>query len=140
MSVQVILNHSRHHLGGVNKIITVLVSNGIVSASYQATVLLGGGLKACVDTQEEYDRNATEAAIKRFKIDCASAIGLPLYNVDAGNYYIDNGKSGRNSKYCDSFATMQEAIAAIDSNNIAAYPYCVIEYDGKEVNYVDIPL
>lgn len=139
-TIETILNHSRHHLSGVNRIITVLVSNGVVSATYQATSLLGGGLKACVDTQEEYDRNTREAAVQQFKIDCALAIGLPLYNVDAGNYYHEDGECIRNSKYCDSFATLQDAIAEIESNNIGAYPYCVIEYAGKETNYSDIPV
>lgn len=135
MQTKVVLNHSRHNLGGVNKIIAVVVTNGIVSATYQATVLLGGGVKSCVDTQAEYDANATAAALSQFKLDCALAAGLKLFEVDAGRLYTENGELYSDSKYCDAFVSMEDAVAAIESNWLHQHDYCTITHAGKICGY-----
>lgn len=53
----------------------------------------------------------------------------PAFRVNAGKYEHDYE---RNSKYCDSFATMQEALEAWEK--VIDYPWAVIEYvapDGR---------
>lgn len=120
-------------VGLINNDVTVVVSNGVLTATYHSRKLLGGGLRACVDSQKEYDENAMFDGILQFKMDCAAAVDAVTYEVLAGSYYSNNE---RNYKVNHPFACPNDLASYVTRNKLTLYPFCVVQTsDGKEYTY-----
>lgn len=119
--------------GTVDKNLKVTVVCGAMTAFYTSAELLGGGILACVDTQEEYNNNVRAEAEIQFRRDCVLASGNSLYDVCAGTF--DDGE--RNYKVVNAFATPNEVLEYVGTHGLKSYAFCVVQKDGKEWNIAE---